>query len=250
MKMLSGRSWAYLIGGAAGALVLSVAGGAWSADDYGNPTTPPAQATPPPGPHEATPPAPQQVTPPAPQQEATPPAGAADQGQPSAGSKQPVESASLTTESSNTVTAIDHGARRVTLKDPAGEKSVVSVPKDVKAFDTLKVGDRIDIDYYQSVALSIAPPGTKPGESERMAGMAGGGAEAMGKSLTVTAKVVNVDTEANEVTFKGPKGMNKTVKVQDPDLQKRLPDLKAGDSVQLTFTEATAADIRPAAAAK
>jgi hypothetical protein len=62
--------------------------------------------------------------------------------------------------------------------------------------------------------------------------------------------VVNVDAEANEVTFKGPRGMNRTVKVQDPDLQKKLPDLKAGDEVQLTYTEAAAAAIRPAASAK
>ena len=155
------------------------------------------------------------------------------------------------TESSVAVTAIDHSARRVTLKDPSGEKYVVSVPKDVKAFDALKVGDRIDIDYYQSVALSIAAPGTKPSETQVMArSPAGEGGEVIGKALTVTAKVVNVDADANEVTFKGPRGENKTVKVQDPDLQTKLPDLKAGDAVQLTYTEATAAAIRPAAAAK
>ena len=33
------------------------------------------------------------------------------------------------------------------------------VPADVKAYDTLKVGDRIDIDYQESIAVSILPPG-------------------------------------------------------------------------------------------
>jgi len=137
------------------------------------------------------------------------------------------------------------------LKDPAGDKDVVSVPKDIQGFDTLKVGDRVDIDYYQSVALAIAPPGTKASASQSMArSSTGEGGEALGKVLTVSAKVVNVDPEANEVTLKGPHGVNKTVKVQDADLQKKLPDLKAGDAVQLTYTEATAAAIRPAAAAK
>jgi hypothetical protein len=248
MKMLRGRSWAYLIGAGAGAALLALAGGAW-ADDIANP---PAQPTPQTQPAEQAQPAPQATPPAAPKQEA-PAAGMPDQGQPAAGqpaagSSKPVESAALTTESSATVTAIDKADRHVTLKDPAGDKFVVSVPKDVKGFDTLKTGDKIDIDYYSSVALSILPPGSKAGETERMGSMAGGGAEAMGKALTVTAKVVNVDSEANEVTFKGPHGVSKTVKVQDPDLQKKLPDLKAGDSVQLTFTEAAAADIRPAAA--
>jgi hypothetical protein len=167
-----------------------------------------------------------------------------------AGRTQPTEGAALTTESSLTVTSIDRSARRVTVKDPAGEKTVVSVPKDVKGFDRLKVGDRIDIDYYESVAVSILPPGTKPGATERMGAVAGKHGEAMGEALTVTAKVVNVDAEANEVTFKGPRGMNRTVKVQDPDLQRKLPDLKAGDEVQLTYTEAAAAAIRPAASTK
>jgi len=233
-------------------LLLSLGGGAWSADDFANPSTPtPAEATPPAAPQQATPPPTQPGTPPAgTTEQGTPPAGA-EQAQPPAGSTGTVDSASITTESSETVTAIDHGARRVTVKDPAGEKNVISVPKDVAAFDNLKVGDRIDIDYYQSVALSIDPPGTKAGATETMGRVSTGhGAEAMGAALTVSAKVVNVDAEANEVTFKGPHGMNKTVKVQDPDLQKKLPDLKAGDAVQLTFTEATAAAIRPAAAGK
>jgi len=262
MKMLSGKLWAYLVGGAVGAFVLSASGGAWSADDFANPSTPPAETTPPAGPQKATAPPAQPEAPPAgATEQGQPPTGTIEQGQPPAGTTergQPpaagtgaVESASITTESSDTVTAIDHSARRVTLKDPAGEKSVVSVPKDLAAFDKLKVGDRIDIDYYQSVALSIDPPGTKTGATETMGRVATGeGAEAMGKALTVSAKVVNVDAEANEVTFKGPHGMNRTVKVQDPDLQKKLPDMKAGDAVQLTFTEATAAAIRPPAAGK
>jgi hypothetical protein len=233
MNMLSGKSWAYLIGAGACAFVLAAAGGAW-ADDIANPAAQPAPMAPP-----ATQPG---------QPQATPQPGAIDQAKPAAESPRPVESAAVTTESSATVTAIDKAERRVTLKAPTGDKFVVSVPRDVKAFDTLKVGDKVDIDYYQSVAVSILPPGTKPSETERAASMASAGGGAMGKALTITARVVNVDADANEVTFKGPQGATKTVKVQDPDLQKKLPDLKPGDSVQLTYTEAAAADIRPAAA--
>jgi hypothetical protein len=234
------------VGSGACAFVVSVAGGAW-ADDIANPPAQPSQANPTEQPSGMTPPAQQQQQLPQPQ---TAPTAPTEQGQPATGNAQNAESASLTTESSATVSAIDRPDRKVTLKDPAGEKFVVAVPKDVKAFDTLKTGDKIDIDYRASVALSILPPGAKPSETERAAAMSGGGAGAMGKALTITANVVNVDTEGNQVTFKGPHGMNRTVKVQDPELQKKLPDLKAGDSVKLTFTEATAADIRPAASTK
>ena len=60
------------------------------------------------------------------------------------------------------VTAIDKASRHVTIKKPDGEKSTVAVGPDVKAFDHLKVGDKIDIDYSESLALSMLPPGSKP----------------------------------------------------------------------------------------
>jgi hypothetical protein len=50
---------------------------------------------------------------------------------------------------------------------------------------------------------------------------------------------------ANKVTFKGPRGV-RTVEVQDPSLQAKLPSLKPGQVVQLTYTEAMAASIQPA----
>ena len=50
------------------------------------------------------------------------------------------------------------------------------MPADVQGFDKLKVNDKIDIDYMQSVAVGFLPPGTKPSMTEHAAtgpGMAG-----------------------------------------------------------------------------
>ena len=149
------------------------------------------------------------------------------------------------------VTAIDRSTRNVTLQNADGEKKTVQVPAEVKAYDTLKVGDRIDINYQESIAVSLAPTGSKPSMTERTTGgkMEGGG---MGtaRETTVSAEVISVDVAANKVTFKGPKGQIKTVTVADPQMQKKLPDLKPGHVVQFTYTEAMAASIRPAPAAK
>jgi len=137
------------------------------------------------------------------------------------------------------------------LQNADGEKKTVKVPPEVKAYDTLKVGDRIDIDYQESIAVSLAPAGSKPTMTQRTSGgkMEGGG---MGtaRETTVSAEVVSVDVAANKVTFKGPKGQIKTVTVADPQMQKKLPDLKPGHVVQFTYTEAMAASIRPAPASK
>lgn len=156
------------------------------------------------------------------------------------------ESAAELVHATAMVTAIDRSARTVTLKKEDGEEAVVNVPADVKAFDRLKVGDRVDIDYYESLAVSLMPPGSKPTISERTRRSATGAGGMVAKETTVSAQVMSVDPAANKVTFKGPRGKMKTITVQDPALQQKLPGLKPGQVVQFTYTEATAAAIRPA----
>jgi Cu/Ag efflux protein CusF len=146
-----------------------------------------------------------------------------------------------TTHATVAVTAIDKNARKVTVKGSDGEKTEIQVPADVKEFDKLKVGEKIDIDYTESIAISMAPKGTKPSEMERVATAPG----AAGREMTVTAEVIKVDPAANKVTFKGPGGKHKTVTVQDPSLQARLPSLKKGQVVMFQYTEAVAAAIQP-----
>jgi len=138
------------------------------------------------------------------------------------------------------VTAIDKSARKLTVKLPNGEKALIQVPSDVQEFDKVKVGDKIDVDYLQSVALGILPQGTKPSLTEHAAS----GPGMAGRQVSVSAEVIKVDAANNQVTFKGPKGTHRIVTVQDPDLQARLPNLKPGQVVVLQYTEAMATAIR------
>jgi hypothetical protein len=162
--------------------------------------------------------------------------------------QRPGHSMERTTHETMVVTGIDRSTRNVMLQNADGEKRTVQVPSDVKAYDTLKVGDRVDIDYYEAMAVSLAPPGSKPGMTERTGSsrMSEGGRVA-GRQTTVTAQVLNVDVPNNKVTFKGPQGNARTISVDDPALQKKLPNLKPGHMVQFVYTEAVAASIRPAA---
>jgi hypothetical protein len=157
-------------------------------------------------------------------------------------------SAERTSSETVVVSGIDRANRTVTLTNAEGERETMSVPPDIRAYDTLKVGDHVDIDYREAIAVSLAPPGTKPSMSQRTAGsrMAeGAGAGAAGRETTVNAKVVAVDVPNNKVTFKGPKGNTQVITVSDPTLQKKLPNLKPGQVVQFVYTEAVAAAIRP-----
>src|SRR5262249_49026564 len=136
----------------------------------------------------------------------------------------------------------------VTIKNAEnGEKNTIEVPSDMQGFEKLKVGDKVDADYYESATLSLLPPGTKPSMSEQQMRSRTSPTSGMGgKEITASATVGSVDVPNNKVTFKGPRGQMRTVQVQDPDLQKRLANLKPGQVVQITYTEALAASIRPA----
>jgi len=149
------------------------------------------------------------------------------------------------THTTATITAIDHSDRTVTLKNEEGAEDTISVPSDVKVFDKLKVGEKVDIDYYQSLAVSMAQSGSKPSMSERRGRAVDMGGGVRGREVMLTAEVVNVDPSANTVTFKGPKGNLRTVHVSNPTLQEKLPSLKPGQVVQFDYTQATAASIRP-----
>jgi hypothetical protein len=146
---------------------------------------------------------------------------------------------------SASIAGIDTVERSVLLKMSDGSQNWVHVPDSVEGFDRLKTGDKVDVDYYQSLAISMAPSGTKPSMSTTQTGGVDLGSGIQAKELKFSAKVVSVDAAANTVTFKGPKGRVQTVNVQNAALQAKLASLKPGQVVQFDYTEAVAASIRP-----
>lgn len=147
-----------------------------------------------------------------------------------------------------TVEAIDKATRAVTLKGERGRVVSVQVDPEVKAFDTLKVGDTVTATYMVAVAAQIAKPGQPMAEPK--AGVATPkdgkpGEVVAGQQVRTRVKIDAVDAASNTVTFRGEKGV-RTVAVKNPDLQKSLKELKAGDEVDLIYTEALAITIDPA----
>jgi len=92
----------------------------------------------------------------------------------------------------------------------------------------------------------MLPTGTKPTASESSStNRLAKGVGATSREMTVSATIISVDPKKNKVTFKGPRGNVRTVSVEDPDMQARLPALKVGQVVQITYTEAMVMSIRP-----
>jgi Cu/Ag efflux protein CusF len=139
-----------------------------------------------------------------------------------------------------TVEAIDKEKQTVTLKGP--QKTLTVKVRDPQKLDAIKVGDPVIGKYYESLMIEVKKPGegtpgvtaekatatSKPGEVP---------AGAIGQQVTVTATIVAVDKKAGTVTIKGPEGNTVTVKARDP---KNLEKVKAGDNVEITYTEALA----------
>ena len=124
------------------------------------------------------------------------------------------------------------------------------MPPSVTRFDALKKGDRIHVDYYESMAVSLnkGAAGAQQGQREsttvqRNAGILPGGIAA--RKITTTAKVLKVDQAQATVTVQGPSGNVETLDVTEPDQQQQLASLNAGDRIQVSYIQAVAIDVTP-----
>jgi Cu/Ag efflux protein CusF len=164
------------------------------------------------------------------------------------GTAPPTEVVGRLEHTSATVQKVDTKKRELALKDEAGKQTIVQVPEGVTRLERVKKGDRVDVDYYESVALSLKKPGeaTSPTESEKVVPKEGklpGGLVA--RQISAPVKVVKVDPAANKLTIKSSDGDVDTINVSNPDLQADLRKLKEGDQIQVTYSEAVAASVTP-----
>lgn len=144
------------------------------------------------------------------------------------------------TEIRATVEAVDLAQRQVRLKGPKGNVVSVAVGEEVKNLAQVKVGDEVVAQYYQSLALSLAPADSSMSLSEETAAMAAEPGEQPGaaalRQVTAVVKVEAIDAAASTVTLRGPKG--NAVDVEAP--AEALKKVKVGDLVRVVYSEALA----------
>jgi Cu/Ag efflux protein CusF len=120
----------------------------------------------------------------------------------------------------------------------------------VKNFAQLKVGDQVNIEFLESLALELKKGGGAPVAATAKEGAAGAKpgerpAGVVGRQVMVVADVIDLNAETQVVTLKGPQ-RTVELKVRDPEQFKLI---KKGDQVQATYTEAVAIAVTPAASA-
>jgi Cu/Ag efflux protein CusF len=155
-------------------------------------------------------------------------------------------------ETTATVEAVDPASRLVTLKGPKGGLFTVRASDDVKNLDKVKKGDQVNIKYYRSMAVDVVPAGEAQSGAERAVtttrvpaepGMAPAGVVARQERKTV--KIVSIDPYKKSIAFRDPEVGRREIWVTKPELQHYLTDLKEGDTVQVTYTEALAVSVEP-----
>jgi hypothetical protein len=147
-----------------------------------------------------------------------------------------------------TVTKINHKTREVTLKATDGQEYSFVAGDAVKNLAQVKKGDVVTAAYTEALVYEVKKGGKAGAETAVAGGTAASGkkpAGAIGQQTTVTVKIAAIDAKVPSVTFKGPAGNTRTIKVLHPE---KLQGVSVGDTVEITYTEALA--IKVAAAKK
>jgi len=147
---------------------------------------------------------------------------------------------------SATVEAIDHEKRLVTLRGPEGNQVVLEVSEAARNLDQVEVGDTVEVEYYESVALFAQLP---DGESSAavttsmartpLGDKPGGG---VAQTITLKATVEAIDYDTRMVVLRGPEGNTLTTRVDES--VKRFNEIRLGDEIVVQYTRAFAISVR------
>jgi len=145
-----------------------------------------------------------------------------------------------------TTEKIDLPNRKVTLRDREGNLHNMKVSDEVRNLDQVKKGDEIVAGYYQSVGISVEKPGetSSPPAAAQAVIRSENGEKPGGlvvQTAQKTATVEEIDYTTREVKLKGSDG--NTVKITVGDKVKRLEEVKKGDRIVATYTEALAVSV-------
>jgi hypothetical protein len=148
------------------------------------------------------------------------------------------------------VEAVDQAKREVKLKGPLGNVVTFVVDERVRRLGEVKVGDEVTADYYVSLAGELRAP-TEEEKKTPLTILNGGARAPKGttpaggvlRAFKVVATVVGLDLSTQSVTLEGPLGNSGTIRAENVE---RLKQLRLGDTIVVTYTEALAISLQKA----
>jgi Cu/Ag efflux protein CusF len=148
---------------------------------------------------------------------------------------------------SATIQAIDSTTRSITLRDDKGNEDTFTVGDAVQRFNELKVGQKVNITYYESIVFQLLKPGEAGGGTsveaalDRAKSALPAGTVAVQDKATVTVKAV--DPAVPSITVTTADGRTVTRKIEN---KKNIEGVKAGDKIDITFTRALVTSVENA----
>ena len=143
-----------------------------------------------------------------------------------------------------TVKAVDLEKKTVSVEGSGGRTVLVNA-KNARNLDQVKVGDKVNLEFIEELALFVRKSDAAPSATEaQMVALAPKGkkpAGLMAETIELTGNVESVDAKKRTIALKGPAGNVRTFKVEKA--VKNFGQIKKGDQVVLRFTEAVALSV-------
>ncbi|CAM3664916.1 hypothetical protein [Polynucleobacter antarcticus] len=169
---------------------------------------------------------------------------------PTAGSNKPVVVDALVTDTvyqlyEGTVTSVDKKTRTIMFKNNEGESKFIAGP-EIKNFDQIKAGDRLNVSYELAVAIELIKTKSdgirsKVETASETTSKAGEKpTRTISNTTTIIADIIAVDRAKKLVSVKGPSGKVTMVTVKNPQV---LADVSVGEQVKVIYFDAMAASI-------
>lgn len=163
---------------------------------------------------------------------------------------QPMKTIESTAKITATVEQIDHAKRLLSLRSPSGEMVTVEVDPAVRNLDQMKVGDRVVATYREAIGAQIRSSASgEPATVKISADVAEPGerpAASATSTVMVPVTIASVDSANDLVSFYGEDGLVRAITVQTDEARAFIKQLKPGDHVEVTFTEAFAINVERA----
>ncbi len=153
-----------------------------------------------------------------------------------------------TSEATGRVQAIDKATRLITVVTPKKIVQQVYVPEDVKAFETLAVGDDVTVRFTDSTVVRVNRDADRArltdttAQAREEAQKQGSDAHVV-QQLRAVVVIDEINRETGEVMYRTADDMFGLQRVHDPKL---LEGLKPGDTVEIVYTRARAVSVVPA----
>ncbi|AMM18293.1 hypothetical protein AX768_23845 [Burkholderia sp. PAMC 28687] len=145
------------------------------------------------------------------------------------------------------IVGIDIGSRTLSLKGSKGHVVPVAVSPQVTNFDSLKIGDRVDVLIKEALLLravksTVADAGLrKRVDTTAFASASDASGFGAAKEIEIIATVQSIDQKKKTITLRGP-WHTETFGIP-PELAAKK--LKAGDTVHVVYISATAVEVTP-----